>query len=369
MEWWQMTRLLSASLWDTQVKEAPFWGPVDWKRIFTLAFRQAVTGLVADGASRLPQPLQPSAKEMQKLQMILVKNEQRHQQLNRTLVEVTNLLAKEGIRAILLKGQGVAQNYPTPTLRACGDIDLYIGPENYVRACRLADQWNGTDENSSESKKHYHFCHQGVTIEFHRIAERLPMPWHNARFQRWTQENLQQNKLRKIYIGGAEILLPPVHFDTLYIFNHAWHHFVSSGIGLRQLCDWARYLHTFHSEIDCNILKTELKAFGLWRSWQLFGYIVVKYVGLPQEECPFYNTRYARQAEAIVLQIKQEGNFGFFRPVKSARPHPYMAGKWYSLKNSCRRYAELLPICPLETLQAWIYFFHAGIHQVIKEKM
>ena len=45
-------------------------------------------------------------------------------------------------------------------------------------------------------------------------------------------------------IGEAKVVLPPVHFDALFIFLHAARHYFGSAVGLRQLSDWMRYLYT-----------------------------------------------------------------------------------------------------------------------------
>jgi len=312
----------------------------------------------------LPADLQPPQEAIRQLQMLLVQNRQRHILLNRTLVEITDLLQKENIHPVLLKGQGVALNYIESALRQCGDIDLYIGTDDYQKACIVVDRWNGKDENSQESKKHYHLCHQGVNIELHRIAECMSMPWHNARFQRWTRQNLHGDNLRRVYINSTEINLPPFNFDVLYIFNHAWCHFIAGGISLRQLCDWARYLHTFRTEIDRDELKKNLKAFGLWHAWQLFGYIAVKYIGLPKEDCPFYTNWYSWQTERILDMIQKGGNFGFFQTHVKDRPDGYWAGKWFSFKKMHHHFYRLLPICPQNVFQAWIRFLYMGVYRI-----
>lgn len=478
----QFLALLRSGLWDTPADATLFDGatdtmgttdvtdttdptgatdPTDWNAIFTHASRQTVMGLVAAGVASLPAALRPPAPVADRLRGIVTASIRSHALLNRTLAEAVMLLLRNDIRPVLLKGQGVAANYAEPTLRMCGDIDLYVGQKDYARACELARQWNaaegdGNEEAPTESPKHYHFVHRGVTVELHRMAERLPLPWHNARFQRWTRryldealdpgekspyilsppvilnevkdldprsteqeilryaqndkesaqhdkegtqhgkgtvqhdkgivqndkESAQHNKgtvqhdkaykgnaLRTITIERIPIPLPPVAFDALYIFNHAWHHFSQGGgIGLRQLCDWVRYLHTFRDEIDRTALRRDLRAFGLWHPWQTFATIAVDVLGLPREEYPFYTRRYARKASCIIKMIEAEGNFGFCDPSRTPRPDGYVAGKLHSLSRACRRYVRLFPLFPGETAVAWMRFVCTGIRRVVADR-
>lgn len=362
--------LLRAGLWNRPVDAALFSDTTDWDTIFKDARRQTVLGLVGEGMTTLPAALQPPASLLNKIHGRLTSSIRMHALLNRALVDVVALFVHNHIRPVLLKGQGVALNYVEPTRRQCGDIDLYIGTKDYDRACELVRQHYGVDEHGIESEKHYHFKHQGVILELHRIAERLPLSWQNSRFQRWTVEHLHGNHLRAVDFEGTTVYLPPVDFDALYIFNHAWHHFMAGGgIGLRQLCDWARFLHTFHGQIDHRALRQNLQAFGLWRAWRMFGCVVVGTLGLPKEEFPFYTDAYARQAERILDIIGREGNFGFFDSTHTERPEGYVAGKLHSFIRMHRRFGRLLVLHFFQVSGAWSSYLYKGVKQVMMDKL
>lgn len=364
----QFLALLRGGLWGNPVDPALFSGVTDWNGILTLAMQQTVPLILTDPINRLPKNLHPPVLIMRHLHNLAVRNIRRHAQMNHTLVEAVTLFRRHGMQPILLKGQGVASNYPDPTQRWCGDIDLYMGGY-YMKACALADQWGECDRQASESRKHYHFRHDGVVVELHRIAEQLPAVWHNIRFQRWTKAHLQGDGLRETELGGAMISLPPVNFDALYIFNHLWHHFSSGdGVGFRQLCDWVRYLHTFHLEIDCSRLKRDLRAFGLWHPWRIFGYIAVDVLGLPACEFPFYSECCVKQGEVILQMVLTGGNFGFFGSSNIARPEGYLRGKLHSLFKKHKRIAVLFPLFPKQMAGVWLCFLYYGVKQVLVDK-
>lgn len=359
-----MLALLRSALWGTKVS---FAGSVDWAGVARLASRQTVIGLVADAVCSLPADQQPSAELMHKLRSMRVANIGAHSMLNTRLAEVLELMRKNDISPILLKGQGLASEYPDPTARQCGDIDLYIGRQNYSKACEVAIAAYGKHEHDSESIKHYHFSCGGVQIELHRIAEAMPGHFVDRRFQDWTYRNLHVIGPDTVEIDGVCVPVPPVSFNPLYVLNHAWHHFMNGGIGMRQLCDWMMYLHRHHHQIDAAALKRDLRSMRLLKVWQLFAYIAVNHLGLPAEECPLYDGQSGKKAERVLEMILDEGNFGRYSSrKKTPRPKGYAAGKLHSFRNSTSRYSRLFSIMPLRALECYVSYVGKGVWHYFK---
>ena len=96
---------------------------------------------------------------------------------------------------------------------------------------------HGAEAEGEASDKHASYSFHGVHIENHRIILRINNPAGNRYFQRLIQEWYPQHaETREIH--EYPVSLPPVTFNALYIFMHAFVHFLNSGIGLRQVCDW-----------------------------------------------------------------------------------------------------------------------------------
>lgn len=359
--------LLRAGLWNGSADNGRLFNPAtDWNVLLTLAEQQTVSGLVADAIFRLPPEQQPATDTLRKLTAQVAAITRRHALLNNRLVEVVGLLQAEGIHSVLLKGQGVATLYPHPTLRMCGDIDLYIGKENYARACQLLRERNGEETPYTESEKHFHTTFGGVTVELHRIAEKLFNPLQDARFQRWSTNHLQENKTDIVHIEGEEIQVPSVCVNAVYVFNHLWHHFIAGGIGLRQFCDWVMVLHRFHEKSDLVELKACLKAFGLWRAWRIFGCIAVTELGLPEAEFPFFDARLRPQADKVLARILSEGNFGKYSKAQSRRPDGIIAGKLHSLRHISSRIIGIATVSPLKAAEYYVRFLVLGLKGLIQ---
>ena len=300
-----------------------------WELMTEWAGKQTVMGVFSHGAGYTCGSLAMTANVKKKVMPYVMNGMKMHELLNSVCVLVSDALKKEGIDSVLLKGQGLARVYSNPKLRQCGDIDIYVGEENYGRACEVLEKIAGKIENNGngenhgngdveetghkviESEKHYHRNIRGVCIEIHRRAAVLRNRVHDAVFVRLERELLDRKRVMEIDLGNGTVNVPPVEFDALFVFIHAWNHFISSGVGLRQVCDWTLYIHKFGKDLDVTILEKRLRSLGLLKAWQIFGYLAVKYLGLPEEECPLYSEKYEKQANVMFGMIWEEGNFGF----------------------------------------------------------
>lgn len=357
--------LVRMALWGVH-ESLPVHTP-DWKDVFNQAYRQTLLGIVADAVPMLPSDLQPDAQTRQKLYAVATKIALTHPLLNRKVADIKTRMDNIGINCVLLKGQGTALNYPNPQSRQCGDIDLYVGDENFIPV--LKHLTPGREKNAAyyRTQKHIDITEDGISIEIHRVADILPGIRQNRLFQQWTENSLQSEALRKVEINGVSINLPPTDFDAIYIMNHTWHHFMVGGIGLRQICDWTMHMHRFHDQIDADALEENLSSFGLTQAWKVISCIAVKHLGLPEAECPLYDPSYAKKADKALEVIWDEGNFGIYSDSrKTRRPKGHFAGKFHSLKVSTSRIVNILSIAPSVVLHTWIWYCIKGMQNLLK---
>lgn len=346
--------LVRASLWQREIEFTTFHGhPADWDEIGKLAMQQTVGGLAFTAALTLPADLRPPKEWIRKAYTFIERNRLTHCLLDRNVVETTSQLTAVGIRPILLKGQAYARAYPDPTLRHCGDIDLYVGEENYRNAYLAVKRfgWQG-DEKFIPDVKHYGCDYNKVHVELHRVAAILPKCSADRSFRQWSHEQLKPGR-RSLSIQGEEINVPTPLFDVIFVFNHLYHHFIAGGIGLRQVCDWVMQLHHHRDAVDTAELERLLKEFGLKRAWSLFTPIAVELLGLPADECPLYSPRHRRMSNHILGFILREGNFGRAKQKQSRRPKAYLPGKVYSLGFLTARLCAKLRIDPP---MVWSYY-------------
>lgn len=336
--------LVRSGLWGTPADATLFQSvsEADWNVLYRMAQSQALIALTFDGICTLPAELRPPRPLYLQWTANTVRVEQANERLNQMLTELTPLYSNAGLRPVLLKGQGIATNYRNPQHRQCGDIDVYLGKKGQPVANRLLLQQGAIVEGEA-SDKHASYDLRGVHIENHRIILRLNNPLANRSLQKLINEWYPQGAE-----SGFIMPVPPATFNALYIFLHAFVHFLNSGIGLRQLCDWTCLLHHRHQDIDTPALLRQLQDLGLLRAAQAFGYIAVTYLGLPAHQLPFPLEDIKELGEKLLKDILATGNFGQHDTRIKPRPKGYWAGKWYTFCRAGRRCNELRQFAPGE---------------------
>lgn len=367
----QFFALIRSGLWGVKAASSPFDGGADWEALLRLASMQSLTGIFADGAGTLPRELMPPAETARRLFVTVESIRRANRRLDTVLAELEAGLRREGIEGILLKGQGVARAYLHPELRMCGDIDLYPGKgDAYLRCCEIVRSLGESEGREDESEKHFHFNRRGCSIEIHSHVMLAADPFVNRRLQRWTDEMLDDpSKLRHVEINGVEVNLPPVDFDAVFLLQHIANHLLKGGIGLRQLCDWSRYLHVHAAEIDRARLGNNLRTLRLMNCWQLFGWLAVNRLGLPEAEMPFYSPRHEKRALRCLRIILRKGNFGHYD--KAARRNldiNFILRKMQTCRIVIGQHAELLRVIPAEVLRHLPWYLLDGIKRLFTGK-
>lgn len=312
----QFLALLRAGLWGKEADMGcfPEESAPDWNGILYLGRTQAVLPLVYDGMLTLPSDRQLKGPALMKLLAYVDKIEKLNMELNDAVTEISSRLSAEGIRSVLLKGQGLAALYRNPLHRQCGDIDLYVGEENYRKAADIIRQWPEIHDEMPESTKHVGFWFKNMEIELHKNAFELK----DSRYAR-KYNNLENTELAKdeneVCLKCSEneagtIIVPSVSFNIFYVFCHAFTHFIQNGLGLRQLCDLAVLIHSTHRLIDTKKFENTLAEFGFDKEWQLFICLIVNSLGLPSEEAPLYDSSMISLSEKLLETIFNDGNFG-----------------------------------------------------------
>ena len=364
--------LLRSSLWSSSTcVSADF---KDWPGLFTLAKQQSVLALVAHAVlsdSEISAQLNESIKA--RLKTHVMANMSTHRVLNNSVVLVVAALDTAGVPSVLLKGQALARNYPIPELRACGDVDIYVGTENYLKACEVLGAIASWKEDCcpEANVKHYDVRIGQTPVEIHRYSDVNASKYYDKVYQAYSDEGLSQG-LRTMDFAGTVVNTPADDFNAFYIFNHLWHHFLTSGIGLRQFCDWMMFLHVRKDEIDREKLRRILMDMDmdLMTPWQAFGCVLVDKLGMPADEFPFYDARKGSTVRKIVKRILEEGNFGKEREMyKDRSGEGYLKRKLKSFFLHSGRSLQLFFMFPSHIARQYWYVLSRGVSAVWRDKV
>lgn len=366
----QMLALLKAALWQTPVEsDALEWEHADWDTVAVKAIQQTVAPLVMQAALELPGDCLPPKDWCLKAYSLIERNRRTHLLVDGCLAQVVACLREAGIVSVLLKGQACASVYPDPALRQCGDIDLYVGQEQYYNAYRAVERSGlRCDAVFDKDAKHYTCSLRGVQIELHRMAGKLQSADANRFFQEWSSECLGSAD-SVIEVEGERVVVPSPLFGVTFVFMHLYLHFLNGGIGLRHVCDWMMLLHDYHGEIDTTELASILRSLGILRGWQMFMSMAVRYLGMQQNECLLYTPKYDANSARILDTILKEGNFGRSVRWSVRRAEGYFPRKIHSMRIVTSKMVAKLWIDPLFISRSYCHYLIDGTARVIKEKL
>ena len=215
---------------------------------------------------------------------------------------ILDLLEAHQIPCAVLKGTSVAYLYPHPELRTIGDIDILVDEENLDEACR-ALQANGFAPSYTAEK---HLCLQkgAVWVEMHRMVSVFPES-EKGRFTKQTMTGALRHT-QVVEISGVRFPMLSDAYQIIALLAHMEQHLATSGIGLRQVCDWAVTAHALRNCFDGETLAL-LERCGLLRFARIMTRLCERYLGLPP--CPWTADASDALVAAMLSDVLEGGNF------------------------------------------------------------
>lgn len=343
--------LVRAGLWEKNVQLLPY-GGVDFEEVMRLAEEQSVVGLVTAGLEQVQYVRVPQEELLQFIGQTL-QLEQNNTEMNKFVAELIGKMRKEGIYALLLKGQGVAQCYMRPHWRASGDVDLFLSDDNYDRAKRFLEQLASNVEKEYIREKHLGMTINDWVVELHGrlycgLSTRIERELDEVR-----RDTFYGGAVRSWDNSGMQVFMLKAENDAFYVFTHILQHFYKEGVGMRQICDWCRLLWTYRDSLNYRLLESRIRKAGLMSEWKSFGAYAVDYLGMPVESMPFYSEdgKWKRKAKRINKYILSVGNMGHNRDKSYVEKYPYLIRKCISM---IRRIGDLIHhamIFPVDSLR------------------
>lgn len=353
--------ILRAGIWQTDV-DMTAWDNcfVEWKEMISFAKKQGVVGYFCEGLMRIAEDKKTKlgiTSEIEDLAAQIVANVvQQYYRHCEVTCHLFSVLEEQGFHPILLKGISLAINYPRPELRQNGDIDIYICPKEY-ESCKV---FFHSIENEkflvpTDGVHHYHTSYQGIEVDLHHSLGRLPNPTQNRRFQRWTLKHYQGQYIPDfVSIHGHKLRVPEKEANYIDLYRHLWGHFLTRGIGYRQLVDFMMFAYRHQDRIHEEPVLSELSQFGLKSSFGKVVSILVNQFGMPATlMIPDVN---AKDTSKLFQRITQEGNMGR----DSFLSRPYQVPEYLQFINFrvkyLRRLQNDLSMLPFDRLNSIALF-------------
>ena len=321
-----------------------------WGELYAMAKKQAVVGMCFCGVQRLPKEQLVEMPVQLKMQWFALAEsvKQKNEVMNRKCAEVYNALTNEGFRCVILKGQGVATLYydgdSTETrfrgfqrvsegcrggqrvseglsvsrniglYRQSGDIDVWMWKngfalkENRKEVVRFA---RTIQPDATASEHHTAVEWMGTEVEMHYEPAYFCNPFANRRFRKWFME---YDKSR-FMISDKGFCIPDAEFNSVFLLAHSFRHYMSEGLGLRQVMDYYFLLQNLNVNHDRDNL---IKRLGMARFEKAMKWVIGYVFGGKDGED---GRKYGKM---LLWHIMEGGNFGMYKAKTVASRHTHI---------------------------------------------
>lgn len=221
---------------------------VDWAKVLDFTITQGVSGLCSEAVNKsLNVPRNVLIKWICNVSQI----ERNYQCQLKVLQNLTNCLAENNVKFVVLKGLPLSLYYPVPNHRPFGDIDIYTFGD-YDKVNNLMEK-NGLNINYEE-EKHSVFCFQGIMVENHSTLFDVS----HSSIEKYTESLLAIN-VSNCVLTDSSYYIPNVFCNYIFLIRHLAKHFGDNeGVILRQIVDFALFLNANEKFIDAKQIQNVL---------------------------------------------------------------------------------------------------------------
>lgn len=330
----------------------------EWVEIYKLAKRQTLVGVLFAAIEKLPAEQRPPRTLLLQWYGHTETIKAKNIQVNEDAIKICELIRNDGMKCLVLKGQGIATYYPDPSLRQCGDIDLWVKGglkkvKNYLQ--------------SKEEVKGIIYTHMdydapvSTEVEVHHCPSYFYNPLYLYRMKRYfnSQTDLFNNYIELPQDSG-KIYIPTVEFNRFYILLHIYRHYFTEGIGLRQMLDY--YYVTIKEDTE----ESKQRTINLFKKTGMIGFVgatmwvLQKVFGL--EDKYLICNPDKKRGKQLLNEILIAGNFGKYdnRINKNSQNKLFLRA-WISFKRKLKFIAyypqEILFDIPMRTyMYIWRHF-------------
>ena len=297
-----LTATLRTALWGDALNLAD---NTDFDALLALAEVHMIHGVVGEGLGTLAEDALPEStlQALQDKTLLILRHGEALSLAREALFEY---LATENIRAVLLKGDGVARLYPTPDLRVSGDIDLLLAKEDIPRVSAYLTEM-GYQKSEIPNDHHTTYKRKNVKIELHLAPAGVPEGEMGAAVTALLADTL--DTVRTVTLNGEKFSIPAPKNQAIILLLHMQQHLREGGLGLRQLTDWALFLANDLTPDAKAPLCEALAEIGLLRFAATVTEAAVRHLGLDNMKNPF-GAADAALADALFADMLAAGNFG-----------------------------------------------------------
>ena len=228
--------------------------------------------------------------------------------------QINNLLLNKNIDAITLKGYSIARFYPVPEYRKSTDIDLLLLDKDQLAQAEQLLYSNGFTRSNDQFGNHHivMMSEDGETLELHTS---LAIDFKDDRLNDYLSWMHKQSRKHCYTYKDEEhsIIVYDTAWQGFYLMVHMIQHFVGSGFGLRNLCDWVVLWQNCEEESEREEFWQMAQESGTMEFAATITAICVDKLGLDLIKSPVPQEDLASkiQADELLEDILNAGEFGY----------------------------------------------------------
>ena len=277
---------------------------INWNRVYHESKGQAVSLLAFDSVKKYEQIIPTDIYE--DWFMVAAGVISTNLRIVKAQADLVNLLVKNGVKYVILKGCAAAEYYSKPDLRSLGDVDVLIDKKDLQRVSKLLSE-NEYDRHKEENECHVVFEKQGVNFEIHFEISGVPYGVVGDKVREYMIDLIASARLVLGEFG--EYAVPQPEHHAVILLLHMQHHMLGEGMGLRHLYDWGRFVKvTLNNPFWKEKLIPFLKDIGLFTYAKVMTKTCAIYLNgaLPN----WANDVPTELCEDVITDIFKSGNFG-----------------------------------------------------------
>lgn len=262
-----------------------------WGKIIKLSNHQSLIGFLVSGIEKLPAEKRPKKMILMTLLKQCMAIEEMNKRLNIATAKAYLHYAEEGFDPMVMKGQGNCIMYENGMRRMPGDIDLWL-------------------RNPYNKKHDKEYQENGITIELHRSLSFTYNPFLNRKLRKLYNE---WKDLRKtVVLPNTETLIcvPSDEMNLVYLLLHKYRHFLTSGIGMKQMLDYMMLLRKGYTKEEKSKCVDTIKNLHLTGFCRAVMFVMKEKLAL--EDRFLLMEPDEKLGRFLFNEIMTTGNFGFY---------------------------------------------------------
>lgn len=253
-------QLLQKSIYPSKPLSINIQSDINYQKIYQLADIHHVLPLIHEQFIKNKDILEIKDDDITKWKRQTINTVLIQENATSIFLELYQKMCDRGILALVVKGIVLRNLYTHPNYRISTDEDIWIH-KNQVKECEMFLLSQGYKKETYSSEDTLSFTHEKTYfhLEVHitPFSSKGPYSLMNNMFIHCFEN------YKKIKIQNVDIYTLNDTDHYLYLIAHTYQHFMSCGVGIRQLIDIVLYQDMYSEFIHFDQIEKQLKIYGL----------------------------------------------------------------------------------------------------------